>query len=186
MRKKTAALITALAFATSVLVVGVAWLYDWLQQPVGVRPASPALSAVQATQTTRIQTPYFESVVDGVYTIKQQTTSTGVIRASLVLSRADGQQLACTVAVLPSGGLAESAAVRLRKQQTTAYEPLELAGVPAGGVAFRANATSEISVFVPHDGLYASFVLSGGKGQSLDYAQQMTAILRGLQWRDGS
>lgn len=161
-------------------------IYGWAMQPATGTPiqtAAPTANAAPASTT--LQTAYYSTVVSGVYSVINQrdNISSPVLSSVAATQTGNGRgRIAITVAKIPNTGLSEVADIRSRKERADRYEQITVSRAPEAAVAFRSKDAHEISLFWPHDSLYASVVITTTTG-SVEYADsQLVDMIQSWTW----
>jgi|GEM_PF-6271631 len=155
-----------------------------------VRQSQDQIATSQPTVQApkKIDTAYFAVTVPASFEVKTNVESDNtqnIIQIVAVQSHANGQQIAVTVGVLPSAGLADIASYNLRIKNPDTYSTIEFGGMPAGAPTFysTAGAHYEITTFWPRASLVATISVSGNSDSKTEINQALMQVLGSWQWR---
>ncbi len=171
--------------------LGVGGLAVWANRPSVTRPEPQAnVQGVQSPDyaTKLIKNAYFTASIAQRFSSKSAESGTGkpvwlqelYTANNTNLSGAD--QLAITVAALPTGGLNEVSAIQYRTRSAQ-YEAESTAGLSEGTHLFSSETNGyEIGAFVPHGKFYTSIVMSGAIERKEQLSRELHIVLQSLTW----
>lgn len=161
----------------------------WLSQPAVVTHVESATTTDPHSASAPdidLASSYFAARVPSHLTVRTHQEATGVVLERHILASAspEGDQLAITVAKLPSGGLVEVADVALRMRNPGIYVQDLLAYLPDKALAFsHEQDTFEQAVFLTDHTRYASVVVTGRSDRADRLRELLRSTITSWQWK---
>ena len=168
----------------------IGWVYQWWHSPAVSTPVALTTSSNvlgSGTSLTPWQTAYFTTQIPSFLRVRNSVENPTrpqlgqYLLANIITSKTD--QVAITVGMLGNSTLAEQSSVRLRRAQTTTYQPASRSYVPAGAFVFSRTDSYETAIIWQHDARYVAVVVSGTVDRQPDLEQSLAAIVTNWQWQ---
>lgn len=179
----------AVALGIAVLVFAGILLVTWMGSPSTVTPGavSSVLSDTSENEQKRIEGQFFSAEIPSQITVRTHNKTPQGIRLEQLLAVGSksqpGEQLAITVGTLPSDGIRSVSDVQYRMRNENLYRQVQFETLPEQSLAFLGTGSSEISVFWPFKGKYASVVISGVSTQNEELETIILGTLSSWQWK---
>lgn len=163
-------------------------LYRWANRTTTTyhqSSTSASSGETPAAPPQQLGSVFFTTQIPAEMTIKSRKEPGGGTSLFQMVARHQNirfiDQLAITIGPLPTGGLSELSAVRLRQQADRGYVPTSFPSAPPRSLVFTKQGTYEKSVFMSNGNYYASIVVGG----AIDRSEALDSLLSGVlsNWR---
>ena len=172
-----------------IVIAIVAALLAWLlARPVSTKIIIPKNSNNKPTSSPEIQinNSYYSTIVPAGFELYngQQNNATNILDRRAYFDSADSsRQLAITIGNLGENAISSVADFNFRIKSPHLYTEYTFINLPLEAQAFiSATSNFEISVFWPHNQLYAAIVVSGSGGNTATPESVLTSVIDQWQW----
>lgn len=170
------------------ITVGTIWLISWASKPVTQTIATPETTPETTTkpETKTLPSKYFRTTIPADYDVKQTPPKgdESIIGINAFEPQSNGARIAVTTAPLPLGGVPEVADYKYRATYSTVYSKTNMAQFPdAPMFAKNADNETELTVFLTHNGRYATVSITSYGVRNPSTAKLMGTVLDAWQWK---